>query len=135
LEARPASTLPGSTERIAEEALAGAVRRLCRGASWQGLARELAWKAVTGGLRDARLVEAYAARAETLLAAEIDEALWQVERVAIRGRDEVLAERPGDLAAGLAAGRLDAEEEAERLIFAAYDRVLDTLLSASRRAA
>ena len=39
---------------IAEEALAGALRHRCRGASWQGLARELAWRAVTGGQRDAR---------------------------------------------------------------------------------
>jgi len=135
LEARAAGSLPGSTEHIAEEALAGAVRRLCRGASWQGLARELAWRAVTGGHRDARMVEPFANRAESMMADAIDDALWQVERAAIHGRDEVLAERPGDLAAALTAARVDAEDEAEQVVAAAYDRVLDTLLATSRRAA
>lgn len=135
MEARTATTLPGSTERIAEEALAGAVRRLCRGATWQALARELAWRAVTGGHRDARLVERLAVSAEAMLASAIDEALWQVERAAIDGRDGVLAERPGDVEAALAAARLDAEEEAGSRVAAAYDDVLDTLLAGSRRAA
>jgi hypothetical protein len=135
LEARPPTTLPGSTERIAEEALGGAVQRLCRGGTWQALARELAWRAVTGGLRDARMVEGFAATAEAMLAAAIDDALWEVERAAIDGRDGMLARRPGEVDAALAAARLDAEEEAERLAAAAYDRVLDTLLAGSRRAA
>jgi hypothetical protein len=135
LEATSATTLPGSTEHLAEEALAGAVRRLCRGGSWQGLARELAWRAVTGGYRDARMVEGLATAAEAMLATQIDEALWQVEHAAIRGRDELLAERPGDLERALEAARLDAGEEAERLVVAAYDRVLDALLAAYRRAA
>jgi hypothetical protein len=135
LEALPANSLPGSTERIAEEALAGAVRRRCRGASWQGLARELAWRAVTGGYRDARMVEGLATTAEAMLASQIDDALWQVEHAAIRGRDEVLAERPGELDRALEAARLDADEEAERLVAAGYDRVLDALLASYRRAA
>lgn len=135
MEARTATTLPGSTERIAEDALAGAVRRRCRGGTWQALARELAWRAVTGGLRDARRVDGLAATAETMLAVAIDEALWQVECAAIHGRDEILAERPGDVNAALTAARLDAEEEAESQVAGAYDRVLDTLLAGSRRAA
>jgi hypothetical protein len=135
LEARAASSLPGSTERIAEDALAGAVRRLCRGGTWQALARELAWRAVTGGHRDARMVEPLAETAEAMLAAAVDDALWQVERSAIHTRDEVLAERPGDLATALTAARVDAEDDAQRLVAAAYDRVLDTLLAGSRRAA
>jgi len=135
LEARIATTLPGSTERIAEEALAGAVRRLCRGGTWQALARELAWRAVTGGLRDARMVEGFAESAEGMLAVAIDDALWKVEHAAIEGRDGMLTRRPGDLDAALTAARLDAEEEAESLVAAAYDRVLETLLAGSRRAA
>ena len=71
------------SERIAEEALAGAVRDLCRGGRWQGLARELAWRAITGGHRDARSVEALASYAEAMLAESIDQALWTVERGAI----------------------------------------------------
>jgi hypothetical protein len=135
LEARTTATLPGSTERIAEEALGGAVQRLCRGGTWQALARELAWRAVTGGLRDARMVEGFAATAEAMLAAAIDDALWEVERAAIGGRDAVLAQRPGELDAALAAARVDAEEQAESLAADAYDRVLESLLAGSRRAA
>jgi hypothetical protein len=135
LDARTATTLPGSTDRIAEEALAGSVRRLCRGGTWQALARELAWRAVTGGLRDARMVEGFADTAEAMLAAAIDDALWHVERAAIEGRDGILAARPGDVDTALAAARLEADEEAERLVAAAYDRVLDALLAGSRRAA
>jgi hypothetical protein len=81
------------------------------------------------------MVEGLATAAEAMLATQIDEALWQVEHAAIRGRDDLLAERPGDLERALDAARLDAGEEAERLVAAAYDRVLDALLAAYRRAA
>jgi hypothetical protein len=118
---------PGSSEQIAEEALAEAIRRRCRGASWQGLARELAWRAVTGGHRDARQVEPFAETAEAMMAEQFDEALWAVEQVALQS----LQEFGGDEQAA----RLDAGEEATRLVDAVYDRVLDTLLATSRRAA
>ena len=82
------------------------------------------------------MVDGLAGSAEAMLATEIDEALWQVgEHATMRGRDQLLAEQPGDLAAGLTAARVDAGEEAERLIAAAYERVLETLLAGSRRAA
>jgi len=70
-----------------------------------------------------------------MLAAAIDDALWQVERAAIHGRDAVLAKRPGDVEPALAAARAAAETDAERLAAEAYDRVLDSLLAGSRRAA
>jgi hypothetical protein len=124
---RSISMPPRSSEQIAEEALAGAIRHRCRGASWQGLARELAWRAVTGGQRDARLVELLAESAEAMMASLVDEALWTVEQVVL----ESLHEFGGDEQAA----RLDAGEEAARLVDAAYDRVLDTLLATSRRAA
>ena len=132
----PQALLPqGSSERIAEEALAEAVRRRCRGGSWQGLARELAWRAVTGGQRDPRSVEALADAAEAMLASLIDEALWTVERAAIHSMDEFLEQSRGDDAGALDAARLDAAEEADRLVDVAYDSVLDSLLTGSRRAA
>ena len=123
------------TERIAEEALAGAVRRLCRGGSWQGLARELAWRAVTGGHRDPRIVETLSDSAEAMLAALVDEALWEVEHRAIETRDEFLEDNPAELGAALTAARLDAGEEADRLVAAAYEQVLESLLTRTRRAA
>ena len=84
------------SERIAEEALAEALRRLCRGGSWQGVTRELAWRAVTGGHRDPRSVEPLAETAEAMLAPLIDEALWEVEQRVVASRDEYLEERPRD---------------------------------------
>ena len=126
---------PGQSEQIAEEALAGAIRRRCRGASWQGLARELAWRAVTGGHRDARLVEPLAESAEAMMASLVDQALWTVEQCALESWDEFVREQGRDAEAALATARLDAGEEATRLVDAAYDRVLDTLLATSRRAA
>ncbi len=125
----------GAGEQIAEEALTAAIRHRCRGSSWQGLARELAWRAVTGGSRDARSVERFAERAEAMLASSIDEALWHVERCAVAGFDEFIWEHRGDEAGALAAARLDAREEAARLLEAACSAALDALLATTRRAA
>jgi hypothetical protein len=122
------STLPpGPSEQIAEEALAAAIRDRCRGASWQGLARELAWRAVTGGHRDARMVEPFAEAAEAMMASQFDAALWAVEQIVLQSLDEFGGDEQ--------AARLDAGEEARRLVDATYDRVLDALLATSRRAA
>ena len=127
--------LAASSEQIAEQALGEALRRLCRGGSWQGLARELAWRAVVGGSRDPRTVEYLSDAAEAMLASLIDQALWEAERTAICAREEHLEEHPGDTAGALAVARLDAGEEAARLVASAYDQVLDALLARSRRAA
>lgn len=125
----------GSSERVAEEALASALRRLCRGSGWEALARELAWRAVTGGACDPRHVDRLSESAASMLASLIDEALWAVERSAIEAWDELLEDRPGDRPAALAAARLDAGEEASRLVAAAYDRVLEMLVTGVPRAA
>jgi hypothetical protein len=124
-----------SSEQIAEEALGEALRRLCRGGSWQGIARELAWRAVVGGSREPRTVEYLSEAAEAMLASLIDDALWEVERSAICAWEEHLEEHPGDTGSALAVARLDAGEEAARLVASAYDQVLDALLARSRRAA
>jgi hypothetical protein len=135
LEIPPVRRSPRPSERVAEEALAGSLRRLCRGGSWQGSTRELAWRAVTGGQRDPRSVETLAETAEAMLAPLIDDALWTVEQRAIYSHAEYLADHPGDEAGALTAAQLDAGEEAEALVRDAYARVLDALLDLSRRAA
>jgi hypothetical protein len=135
LDVASAESPQAFAERVAEEALAGALRRLCRGGSWQGIARELAWRAVTGGHRDARMVEALAERAEAMLAPLVDQALWRVERHTASTHEEYLEMRPHDEGGARAAARLDAGEEAERLVQDAYGQVLDALLGQSKRAA
>ncbi len=125
----------GSSEQVAEEALAEALRRLCRGGGWEGLARELAWRAVTSGARDPRRIDLLADSAGSMLAALVDEALWAVERSVLEGWDEYLEDRPGDREGAFAAVRLDAGEEAGRLVAAAYEQVLGTLAGEIPRAA
>ena len=132
LVARPR---PRRERGIAEEALAARFAVLCRGGTWQGLAREFAWRAVTGGHRDPRQ-RRRARRTRRGDARRADRrALWAVEKSALDGWDEFVGEHGGGEAAGLAAARLDAREEAERLVEAAYARALDALLATSRRAA
>jgi hypothetical protein len=70
-----------------------------------------------------------------MMASLVDQALWTVEQCAIESWNELVGKHGTDQEAALAAARLDAGEEATRLVDAAYDRVLDTLLATSRRAA
>ena len=115
--------------QVAEEAVADAVGRLCRGGSWQGIARELAWRAVTAGGRDLGSLEALCAVAEAKLASMIDDAVWAAELCALRGWREYLQSCPGEEAGAVAAARLDANEEATRLIATAYADVLESLVT------
>ena len=125
----------GSSERIAEEALAEALRRLCRGGGWEALAHELAWRAVAAGARDPRRIDPLSDSAGSMLAERVDEALWTVERSVLEGWAEYLEDQPGDHQGALAAVRLDAGEEAARLVAAAYQHVLGALVGDTQRAA
>ena len=125
----PASTaVQGLSAQIAEQAVADAVRRLCRGGSWLGLARELGWRAVTVGGRDPGSLEVLCTVAEARLGSMIDEAVWGAEQAAVRGWHEFLQACPGNEEGAVAAATLDANEEALRLVAAAYARVLDSLV-------
>ena len=125
----PASTgVRGLSAQIAEQAVADAVRRLCRGGTWQGIARELGWRAVTVGGRDLGSLEGLCAVAEARLASMIEDAVWAAEQCALRGWQEYLRACPGDEEDALVAATLDANEEATRLIAAAYAQVLDSLV-------
>jgi hypothetical protein len=125
----------GLSDKISEEALRSALETRCLGGSWRGLARSLAWRVLSAGAPSSRSIEALAETAETMLATEIDEALWVVERVAAQAWQEFLAAHPEDEEGALVAARLDATEESVRLVGSACDRVLEGLLSGSRRAA
>ena len=118
----------GLNAQIAEEAVAGAVRRLCRGGSWQGIARELGWRAVTAGGRDLGSLDAVCAVAEARLASMIEDAIWASERSALQGWEEYLEARPGHEEGAVVAATLDANEEAERRVAHAYADVLDSLV-------
>jgi len=126
---------PGLSDEISEEALRSALETRCLGGSWRGLARGLAWRVLSDGAPSSRSIEALAGTAETMLATEIDEALWVIERVAVQAWEEFLAAHPEDEDGARDAARLDATEESVRLVGSACDRVFEALLSGSRRAA
>jgi|SRR5581483_2587250 len=125
----------GLSEMIAEEGLRAAIEDRCRGGSWRGLARGLAWRVVASAERNPHSIESLAATAEAMLASTIDDALWAVEQVVIETWHEFLELRPGDEAGARAAMALDAREESARLVEEACERVVESLLVRSRRAA
>jgi len=128
--------LPGDTsEAIAAEALGAALEDRCRGGTWRGLARGIAWRVVSAGDRNPHSIELLAEAAEAMFTSLLDDALWHVEQAAIQGWDEFLEARPGDRDAALTAARLDAGEESRRRLDAACERILEQLLSQTRRAA
>jgi hypothetical protein len=124
----PVSTaVRGLSAEIAEQAVAGAVRRLCRGGTWQGVARELGWRAVTVGGCDLDSLERLSALAEARMGSLIEDAVWAVEQCALRSWYDYLQSCPGAEEDALAAARLDAGEEATRLTARAYAEVLESL--------
>lgn len=125
----------GMSQKVAEEALRGALRDLCRGGSWEGVVRGVAWQASLSDGRDPRSIEMLADAAEAIFADLIDQALWAIERVVADAWDEFLELRPGDEQGALAATRLDAREESIRLIESAGERVLEALRSGIKNAA
>lgn len=125
----PASTAcQGLSAQIAEQAVGDAVQTLCRGGSWLGLARGLAWRAVTDGGRDQRSLDELCAVADAKLGSIVDDAVWAAEQSAVRGWHEYLQARPGDEKNAVVAATLDANEEATRQIAAGYAEVLESLV-------
>lgn len=128
--------LPRSTvERIAEEALRGALGELCGASSWRGVARGVAWEIVSGDARRYKALDRLADAAEAMLGALIDEALWTVERTVLGSWEEFLDLQPDDEDGALAAARLDAREESLHVLRAARQQVLESLREQSTRAA
>jgi hypothetical protein len=125
----------GISEEVAEDALRRALQDRCLGASWRGLARGLAWRVVSAGDRSPHSIEVLANAAEEILVSLIDEALWAVEQVVVQAWRECFEAWPGDEEGALVAVRLRAFEESVRLVDSACERVLETLLAVSRRAA
>lgn len=125
----------GMSDKIAEEALRRAMRELCRGHSWEGVVRGVAWQVASTDARDPRSIEMLAEAAEAIYASLIDEALWAIERIVVQAWDEFLELRPGDEGGALAAARLDACEESIQIAASIGERVLEALLAGVRHAA
>jgi hypothetical protein len=95
----------------------------------------LAWRVVSGGERSPHSIEMLAEAAEAMFGSLIDDALWSVEKAVMQAWQEFLEVRPEDEEGALAAARLDASEESARLVDAACERVLESLLARTSRAA
>jgi len=128
--------LPRATvDRIADEALRGALGDLCGASSWRGVARGVAWEVVSGDARRYKALDRLADAAEAMLGALIDEAVWTVERTVLESWDEFLDVCPDDEDGALAAARLDAREESLRVLREARQQVLESLREQNTRAA
>jgi hypothetical protein len=125
----------GMSEKIAEDALRSALGELCRGGSWEGVIRGMAWRVASIDARDTRSIEMLADAAEAILVSLIDEALWTVERIVVQSWHEFLELRPGDKTGALTAAVLDAGEESVQLVESANARVAEALLAGTRHAA
>lgn len=114
-------------ERIAREACAAAVRRLCRGGSWEALPHELAWLVVRARGLEFEAIEPLAERAEEQLARLVDEAAAMVCESASWAWERQLARQPGDEQAAELSAASEADAEARRILALVYLQVLESL--------
>jgi hypothetical protein len=116
----------GVPERIAQEACAAAVRRLCRGGSWEALPHELAWLVVRARGLGFDAIEPLAERAEEQLAQLVDEAAAMVTEATSWAWERYLAGHGDPQGAALAADA-EAAAEARRILALVYLQVLEAL--------
>jgi hypothetical protein len=117
----------GVAERIAQEACAIAVQRLCRGGSWEALPHELAWLVVRARGLEFDAIEPLAERAEEQLAQLVDEAAAMVAESASWAWQRHLARERGDEPGAERAAAEDANAEARRILALVYLQVLEAL--------
>jgi hypothetical protein len=121
-----------SAAAVAAAATERALGRLLRGASWSALSYELAWHAVAAAGGDQALIAALAQFADERLSEAIDGVEFHVDAATVRARSEHLRWRPHDHAGAELAAMLEANDEAERLVLAAYERARGETEAAGR---
>lgn len=107
-----AAVAAGATER--------ALVRLLRGSTWQAITREIAWRAVVEGGGDGDLIEALMGFADAWLSELADGIECRVDAAALGAWRAHLSQWPHDHAGAELVATLEAREEAERLVAAAY---------------
>jgi len=120
---------------VVDDALHGAMADLCRGGSWEGVVRGVAWRVASTDPDEPRSIETLAEAAEAIFASLIEDAFAVVGAVVDEAWDGFLELRPGDEESALAAARLDAFEESAQLVESMVERVLETLQPGIKRAA
>jgi hypothetical protein len=110
-----------SAAAVAATATERAVARLLRGATWQATTWEIAWHAVAAAGGDRELTRSVVGVADEVLSAQIDGIECRVDAAAVRAWHAHLRWRPHDLAGAELVATIAASEEAEDLVFAAYE--------------
>jgi hypothetical protein len=112
--------------RRAEQAVAAALRRLLRGGTWPGLVRELAWNALSAAGGHRAWLDELEAAVEEHLAERVEAAEYPVEQAATRAVRVHLEQHAHDYEGAELVGGLAADDEAVRVLAAAYREVLET---------
>jgi hypothetical protein len=108
-----------------EEVVAGALGRLLRGGTWEGLANELAWKAARSTGAELSCLEWLPELVEATLSERVDGLEFRFERERHAAWAEHLGEWPHDLSGAETAATLAASEECEREVARLYVDVLE----------
>ena len=108
-----------------EEVVAGALSRLLRGGTWEGLANELAWKAARSTGAELSCLEWLPELVEAALSERVDGLEFMLERERHAAWAEHLREWPHDLSGAETAATLAASEEGERQVARLYIDVLE----------
>ncbi len=109
----------------AEAVVEGALVRLLRGGTWEGLAREIAWEAVRSTGAEPSCLEWLAGLCGEILAERVEGVEFVLEGARDSARAEHLREWPHDVAGAETAATLAAHEEADRRLSRLYLNVLE----------
>jgi hypothetical protein len=109
----------------AEEVVEGALVRLLRGGTWEGLASEIAWEAVRSTGAEPSCLEWLPGIVGATLAEQVEGVEFVLEGARAAARSEHLHEWPHDVPGAETASTLAAHEEADRRLGRLYLGVLD----------
>jgi hypothetical protein len=116
----------GTRDRpTAEELAERSLRRLARGGTWEGVANEIAWKAVHATGADRSALEWLPALVEDALSERAEGLEFALDREQVSARTEHLRSWPQDLPGAETAASLAAGEEAAAGAALAYLQVLE----------
>jgi hypothetical protein len=117
---------PRTRDRPSAEELADrSLRRLARGGTCEGLANEIAWKAVAATGADTACLEWLSELVDGALSERAEGLEFALDRDQVSAHAEHLREWPQDLAGAETAAALAAEEEGTRHASLAYLQVLE----------